>query len=199
MITIIDYGSGNLRSIQKSVLRYYPKVIITKDKELIGQSKAIILPGVGAFGDAMEELRQNGLYEVIMKKIKRVPTMGICLGMQLLFSRSQESLRIRGLNVIPGEVLKINKTTSGSVKIPHTGWNRLIPTSKPRFYGYAYFNHSFYCSPEDRSLVISYVNHGFPIPVIILKDQILGVQFHPEKSKQTGEALIQYFISFIVR
>jgi glutamine amidotransferase len=199
MITIIDYGSGNLRSIQKSIIRFYPKVTITKDIDLIQQANAIILPGVGAFGDAIRELQQNNLYEMLIEKINQVPTMGICLGMQLLFSQSQETRGIRGLNIIPGKVLHINKLRLNTIKVPHTGWNRLIPTSAPYFYGYAYFNHSYYCSPSDETLVISYINHGGFMPVIILKDHILGVQFHPEKSKQTGDNLIQFFISLIGR
>jgi len=197
MITVVDYGSGNLRSIQKSIIRFYPNVMISKDPELIEQAKAIILPGVGAFGDAIKDIQQNGLYEVLIEKIGRVPTMGICLGMQLLFSYSQESSGIRGLGIIPGKVLNIKNEISSSIKVPHMGWNRLIPISEPYFYGYAYFNHSYYCRPENRSLVICQVNHGMTIPVIILKDKILGVQFHPEKSKRAGDTLIQYFVSLI--
>ncbi len=199
MITIIDYGSGNLRSIQKSIIRFYPKVTITKDLDLIQQAKGIILPGVGAFGDAIRELQQNNLYEILIEKINQVPTMGICLGMQLLFSQSQESRGIHGLNIIPGNVLHIETMRLNAIKLPHTGWNRLIPISAPYFYGYAYFNHSYYCSPSDETLVISYINHGSFIPVIILKEHILGVQFHPEKSKQTGDNVIQFFISLMGR
>ena len=197
MIVIVDYGTGNLHSIEKSIKRYYPDVIITKDFALIEQARAIILPGVGAFGGAIKEIKQNGLYDILIERINQIPTLGICLGMQLLFSQSQESCGIHGLNIIPGKVHRIMKTKSKIVKIPHTGWNRLIPTSKPYFYGYAYFNHSYYCCPTDTNLIISRVDHGISIPVIILKDHILGVQFHPEKSKKVGENLIQYFISLI--
>ena len=197
MITIVDYGSGNLRSIQKSIIRFYPKVIITEDLDLIQQAKGIILPGVGAFGDAIRELQQNDLFELLIEKINQVPTMGICLGMQLLFSQSQESRGIHGLDIIPGTVFRFEKTRLNAIKVPHTGWNRLIPISAPYFYGYAYFNHSYYCSPSDETVVISYINHGGFIPVIILKGHILGVQFHPEKSKQTGDHIIQFFISLI--
>jgi len=199
MITIVDYGSGNLCSIQKSVVRFYPNVIITKDSELIAKAKAIILPGVGAFGDAIKDIQQNELFEILIEKIDRVPTMGICLGMQLLFSQSQESSGIRGLNIIPGKVLSITNKSSKLIKVPHMGWNRLIPISEPSFYGYAYFNHSYYCSPDNKNIVICQVYHGKSIPVIVLKDRILGVQFHPEKSKKTGDTLIQYFISLMER
>ena len=126
MITIVDYGSGNLRSIQKSIIRFYPRGIITEDLDLIQQAKGIILPGVGAFGDAIRELQQNDLFELLIEKINQVPTMGICLGMQLLFSQSQESRGIHGLNIIPGKVLHIETNRSNAIKVPHTGWNQRI-------------------------------------------------------------------------
>lgn len=197
MITIIDYGSGNLRSIQKSVQRFYPEVIISRDLDLIKKSKGLILPGVGAFGDAVKELKQNGLFSPLKDSILTVPTMGICLGMQLLFSNSEESLDISGLDIIPGKVIRL--TPNQSIRIPHTGWNRLIPSSKPYFYGYVYFNHSYYCNPNDKNTIISYVNHGISIPVIILKDHVIATQFHPEKSQDAGDRIIKYFISLIKR
>ena len=197
MIVIIDYGSGNLRSIQKSFQRFYPDVIISRDLALIQKSKGIILPGVGAFGDAVKDLKQYGLFNPLKDLIKVVPTMGICLGMQLLFSNSEESIDTNGLDVIPGKVLKLKKNQK--IKIPHTGWNRLIPISKPQFNGYVYFNHSYYCSPNDKKAILSYVNHGISIPVIVLKDHIIGTQFHPEKSQDAGDKIIKYFISLIER
>jgi glutamine amidotransferase len=199
MIVIVDYGTGNLRSIQKSIKRYYSEVIITKDFAQIEKAGAIILPGVGAFGDAIKELKENGLLDILIERINQIPTMGICLGMQLLFSQSQESRGVQGLKIIPGKVHRIKKTKSNAVKIPHTGWNRLIPTSKPYFLGYAYFNHSYYCCPTDKNLIISHIDHGISMPAIILKDHILGVQFHPEKSKKVGEEIFQYFISLMER
>ncbi|MFX1501616.1 MAG: imidazole glycerol phosphate synthase subunit HisH [Promethearchaeota archaeon] len=197
MITIIDYGSGNLRSIQKSVQRFYPDVVISKDLALIENSKGLILPGVGAFGDAVKELKQYGLFYPLKDIIETVPTMGICLGMQLLFSNSEESPDVNGLDIVSGKVTKL--VPYQSIKIPHTGWNRLIPSSKPYFYGYVYFNHSYYCNPDDKNYIISYVNHGISIPVIILKDHIIAVQFHPEKSQNAGVRIIKYFISLIKR
>ena len=122
-----------------------------------------------------------------------IPTMGICLGMQLLFSNSEESLDVSGLNIIPGKVIKLNPYQS--IRIPHTGWNRLIPSSEPYFYGYVYFNHSYYCIPDEKNTIISYVNHGISIPVIVLKDHIIATQFHPEKSQEAGDRIINYFIS----
>lgn len=195
MITIIDYGSGNLRSIQKSIKRFYSDVIITRDITLIRKAKGLILPGVGSFGDAIIELEQYDLFEQLKDIIIEVPTLAICLGMQLLFSNSEESIGVNGLSVIPGKVIRLEG--DNNIRIPHTGWNRLIPTSEPYFYGYVYFNHSYYCNPNDKRLIISHINHGISIPVIVLKDHIIGTQFHPEKSKETGDEIIKYFISLI--
>ena len=197
MIIIIDYGTGNLRSIQKSIKRFYSEVMISRSLPLIQKSDGIVLPGVGAFGDAVKELKQYGLFNPIKDVIKQVPTLGICLGMQLLFSNSEESIGISGLDIIPGKVLKLKQ--QDSIRVPHIGWNRLIPTSKPYFYGYVYFNHSYYCSPNDKKIIISSVNHGVSIPVIILMNHIMGTQFHPEKSKATGDEVIKSFISMIKR
>ena len=193
MIVIIDYGSGNLRSIQKSFERFYSDVRVSRELNLIKQAKGLILPGVGSFGDAIKELTRYNLIEPLKEMIKKVPTMGICLGMQLFFSRSEESVGIDGLNIISGEVIKLK--SKSSIRIPHTGWNRLIATSEPYFLGYAYFNHSYYCLPDDMSICVTYVNHGRHVPAIIFKDKLIGVQFHPEKSKKTGENLMKFFIS----
>lgn len=197
MITIVNYGSGNLRSIQKSVQRFYPKVTISRKLTSIEDSKGLILPGVGSFGDAVNELKHYGLYNKLKDIIENIPTLGICLGMQILFSNSEESIDVEGLDIISGKVLK--QKLVNSIRIPHTGWNRLIPTTEPFFNGYVYFNHSYYCSPNDKNIVISYVNHGITMPAIILKDHVLGTQFHPEKSKEGGDKIIKYFISLIKR
>lgn len=197
MIVIIDYGTGNLRSIQKSVSKFYRDVQITKDLNIIKKANAIILPGVGSFGDAVKNLIEDGLFDYLKSKILNVPTLGICLGMQLLFAYSEETINVKGLNVIPGKVVKLE--SGSSIRVPHTGWNRLIPVSQPYFFGYAYFNHSFYCIPEDTRDIISYVHHGLSIPVITLKGNILGTQFHPEKSKDAGDAILKYFITLIKR
>ena len=197
MIVIIDYGTGNLRSIQKSVSKFYRDVQITKDLNIIKKANAIILPGVGSFGDAVKNLIEDGLFDYLKSKILNVPTLGICLGMQLLFAYSEETNNVKGLNVIPGKVVKLE--SGSSIRVPHTGWNRLIPVSQPYFFGYAYFNHSFYCIPEDTRDIISYVHHGLSIPVITLKGNILGTQFHPEKSKDAGDAILKYFITLIKR
>ncbi len=197
MIVIIDYGSGNLRSIQKSIRKFYRDVRITDDLNVIEKADALILPGVGAFGDAVNKLIEDGLFDYLKLKILKMPTLGICLGMQLLFSYSEETNGVNGLNIIPGKVVKLKKQSS--IRIPHTGWNRIIPVTQPYFFGYAYFNHSFYCIPEDPKIIVSYVHHGSSIPVIIVRNNIIGTQFHPEKSKNTGNAILKYFVSQIRR
>ena len=197
MIVIIDYGSGNLRSIQKSVSKFYKDVQVSSDLNVVEKASGVILPGVGAFGDAVKKLIEDDLFDFLKSKLLNVPTLGICLGMQLLFAYSEETINVKGLNVIPGKVVKLE--SGSSIRVPHTGWNRLIPVSQPYFFGYAYFNHSFYCIPEDTRDIISYVHHGLSIPVITLKGNILGTQFHPEKSKDAGDAILKYFITLIKR
>jgi glutamine amidotransferase len=197
MIVIIDYGSGNLRSVQKSINRFHRDVRITDDLNVIEKADAMILPGVGAFVDAAKKLIEDGLFEYLKVKILKIPTLGICLGMQLLFTYSEETNGVRGLDIIPGKVVKLKEHSS--IRIPHTGWNRIIPVSQPYFFGYAYFNHSFYCIPEDPKTIVSYVHHGLSIPVIIVKKNIIGTQFHPEKSKNTGNDVLKYFVSLIKR
>ena len=193
MIAIINYGLGNLRSIQKVFESFGQEVIITSTIEEIEKSKAIILPGVGAFGAAMDELEKLSLTTILKRKIQSVPTLGICLGMQLLFGSSDEDPTIKGLNLIQGKVKEL--TPINNVRIPHTGWNELLSIKEPFFSGFAYFNHSFYCEPGQKESIISYVLHGTKIPVIIKQNNILGVQFHPEKSQTTGREIIRYFLS----
>jgi glutamine amidotransferase len=195
MIIVIDYGSGNLRSIQRNFERFYSDVRVSNSLSLIEQAEGLILPGVGSFGDAINELARFNLIEPLRRILRNTPTMGICLGMQLFFSRSEESVDTSGLDIISGEVVKLKR--NGGIRIPHTGWNRLISTSEPYFFGYAYFNHSYYCLLNEKKLSVTYVNHGKPIPAIIIKDQLIGVQFHPEKSKTVGENVIRYFISLL--
>jgi glutamine amidotransferase len=196
-VVILDYGMGNLRSLQKSLVKHTNNVIISNKMEEIALASVMILPGVGAFGDAMEELKRLELIKLLKKKIKSVPTLGICLGMQLLFEESEESPGIDGLGIIKGSIkaLKAEK----SVRIPHTGWNRILSPEHSNFYGYVYFNHSFYCDPVDKSSIISYTIHGKRIPVIIKQKKIFGTQFHPEKSKESGDKILGYFINSVIK
>ncbi|TXT55608.1 MAG: Imidazole glycerol phosphate synthase subunit HisH [Promethearchaeota archaeon] len=194
MICILNYGTGNLRSIQRSVEYFYKKVEISKSKTKIKEAKGLILPGVGAFGDAVNELKNANLFNFLKETIPKKLTFGICLGMQLMFSWSAESPNYEGLKLIDGKVVKL-KSEEGRVKIPHTGWNRLIPVKEPEFQGYVHFNHSYYCKPREKDIIVSRVLHGDFIPSIIKKNTFFGTQFHPEKSGEIGLKIIKWFVN----
>jgi len=193
MITIIDYGAGNLRSVQRAIQRYYSDVIISNEKEQIIKAKGIVLPGVGAYGDAVEELQQNGLFSLLKEVIPVKPTLGICLGMQLLLNKSEESPGVEGFGIIPGNVKKLEITKS--IRVPHTGWNRVIGVKEPYFSGFAYFNHTYYCDVVDKNVVTACTLHGIRFGVIINYGTILAMQFHPEKSKTIGENILKYWVT----
>ncbi len=193
MITIIDYGVGNLRSVQRALQRYYPDVIISSDVKQIENAKGIVLPGVGAFGDAIEELLQRGLLKVLKRIIPGKPTLGICLGLQLLLDSSEESPGVDGLGIIPGKVKRLKATQS--IRVPHIGWNRIIVRKEPYFSGFAYFNHAFYCDVFDTSSIIAYSLHGIRFGAIFKYGTILATQFHPEKSKKIGDEILKYWIN----
>ena len=197
MITIIDYGIGNLRSVQRALQRYYSDVIISSEIKQIKNAKGIVLPGVGAFGDAIEELRQRGLLIFLKQIILRKATLGICLGLQLLLNSSEESPRVEGLGIIPGKVKRLNP--SQSIRVPHTGWNRVISLKEPYFSGFAYFNHAFYCDVFDTSSIIAYSLHGKRFGVVFKHGTIMATQFHPEKSKRIGEKILKYWINSMLK
>jgi len=193
MITIIDYGIGNLRSVQRSLQRYYSDVIITNEREEIEKANGIVLPGVGAFGDAVEELKRKGLFTLLKQIIPTKPTLGICLGLQLLFNNSEESPGVEGLGIFSGKVKKL--TPTNSIRVPHTGWNRVIALKEPYFSGFAYFNHTYYCDAVDENMIIAFALHGLKFGVIFKYGTILAIQFHPEKSKSIGESILKYWVN----
>jgi len=193
MITIIDYGVGNLRSVQRALQRYYPDVIISSDVKQIENAKGIVLPGVGAFGDAIEELYQRGLLKLLKQIIPKKSTLGICLGLQLLLDSSEESPGVDGLGIIPGKVKELKATQS--IRVPHIGWNRIIVQKEPYFSGFAYFNHTFYCDVLDTSSIIASSLHGIRFGAIFKYGTILATQFHPEKSKTIGDEILKYWIN----
>ena len=197
MITIIDYGIGNLRSVQRALQRYHPDVIISNEMKQIKNAKGIVLPGVGAFGDAIEELKQRGLLKFLKQIILRKATLGICLGLQLLLNSSEESPGVKGLGIIPGKVKRL--IPSQSIRIPHTGWNRVIALKEPYFSGFAYFNHAFYCDVVEKNSIIAYSLHGKSFGVIFKHGTIMATQFHPEKSKRIGEEILKYWINSMLR
>ena len=206
MISIIDYGMGNVSSIQNMIKKVRGESIITNDRTIINESDAIILPGVGSFDNGMTKLKSSGLIETIEEKvlINRTPFLGICLGMQLLFDNSDEGI-VSGLGWVPGEIKRFNfhKEIGEKHRIPHMGWNTVNPTSanclfknlmdEARFY----FVHSYYALPENTEHVLSYTCYGHTFVSSINKENIWGVQFHPEKSHRFGVTLIRNFLQII--
>lgn len=196
MIAIIDYGFGNLRSAQKGFEYVGHIAEITRDPKQIQRADKIVLPGVGAFCDAMNSLRDLGLIPLLTEAAAQgKPLLGICLGMQLLMEYSEEGGRFKGLGLIPGEVRRIWR--GPGMKVPHMGWNVLHPKSHPLLKGvdreaHAYFVHSYHVV-TDESYVIGTTNYGTAITAAVAKNQVFGLQFHPEKSGDNGLMILKNF------
>lgn len=200
MIAIIDYDAGNIRSVEKALAHLGEGTVLTRDGEEILSAEKIILPGVGSFGDAMDNLHRFGLVEVIHEAVRRqIPFLGICLGLQLLFEKSEECPGVEGLGVLRGEILKIPH--GEGLKIPHMGWNSLYLQNHGRLFrgipedAYAYFVHSYYLRAADPSIVKAVTSYGTLIHASVEKGAVFGCQFHPEKSSQTGLAILKNFAS----
>ena len=197
MIAIVDYGMGNLRSVQKAVERVgFGATLVHSPGELEGVEK-LILPGVGAFADAMKGLEERGLVEPIIRHIEQGrPFLGICLGLQLLFSESTEDGLHTGLNVIPGRVLRFPQN---GLKVPHMGRNQVsflrdAPLARGIPQGsYMYFVHSYYVCPEDPGVVAATTNYGTTFTSFVWKDNLFATQFHPEKSQSVGLTILKNF------
>ncbi|MBO8173199.1 MAG: imidazole glycerol phosphate synthase subunit HisH [Bacillaceae bacterium] len=197
MIGIIDYGMGNLHSVSKALERLgYDYRILSKPEEL-DACDGVILPGVGAFGDAMDHLREMGMVSAIRDYIgSGKPFLGICLGMQLLFESSEEHGHHEGLGILPGNVVRFQ----GDFKVPHMGWNRLsfqkqVPLFDGVEEGHVYFVHSYYVQPTDRDVLWAVTDYYGEVPAIVGRDQVCGMQFHPEKSGDVGMKLLDNFAS----
>ena len=200
MIAIIDYDAGNIRSVEKALTALGEQPVVTRDKENILAADKLILPGVGAFGGAMERLHQYGLVEVIREAVKKgTPLLGICLGLQLLFERSDESDGVEGLGILKGEILKI--PDSPGLKIPHMGWNSLEIKPGTRLIAgipngsYVYFVHSYYLKAEDTEIVAATTEYSTHIHAAVEQGNVFACQFHPEKSSEVGLQILKNFIS----
>lgn len=199
MIAIIDYDAGNIKSVEKALISLGQEVCVTRDTDEILQADKVILPGVGAFGDAMEKLHRYGLVDVIRKVVeKKTPFLGICLGLQLLFERSDEASGVEGLGILKGEVLKI--PAAEGLKIPHMGWNSLQLKHNGKLFQnlgeetYVYFVHSYYLKAEDPSIVKATTEYGVSIDASVEQENVFACQFHPEKSSDAGLQILKNFI-----
>ena len=198
MIGIIDYDAGNIRSVEKAMKYLGQDVCITRDRDTLLQADKVILPGVGSFGDAMNHLQEYGLVAVIHELTElEKPFLGICLGLQLLFERSEESPGVEGLRILKGEILKIPETEG--LKIPHMGWNSLTLQNQGRLFKgleehpYVYFVHSYYLKAEEESIVQATTQYGVTIHASVEKGNVFACQFHPEKSSRAGLQMLKNF------
>lgn len=199
MIAMIDYDAGNIKSVEKALILLGQDVIITRDRDTILQADKVILPGVGAFGDAMEKLRQYGLDQVIHEVAdKGIPFLGICLGLQLLFESSDEAPGVKGLGLLKGEILRIPNTEG--LKIPHMGWNSLHLENEGRLFkgisesAYVYFVHSYYLKAADESIVKASTEYSTHIHASVEQGNVFACQFHPEKSSDVGLQILKNFV-----
>lgn len=202
MIAIIDYDAGNIRSVEKALAFLGEKPMVTRDPAEILGADGVILPGVGAFGDAMQKLKTYGLDETVRTCVdKRMPFLGICLGLQLLFEGSEESPGVEGLHILEGKIVKI--PSEGGLKVPHIGWNDLQFPNKGRLFEnlsgnpYVYFVHSYYLQAADESIVTATADYGVQIHASVEKDNLFACQFHPEKSSDVGMQILKNFIKVV--
>lgn len=200
MIAIIDYDAGNIKSVEKALEFLGEEYILTRDKETILSADKAILPGVGCFKDAMDNLHKYGLCDVIHKFVEsKKPFLGICLGLQLLFDSSEESVGVKGLSILPGKCVKIPDTNG--LKVPEIGWNSLdINPNSKLFKGikdgsYVYFVHSYYLIAEHEEDVAATCEYGVHIHAAIEHDNVYACQFHPEKSSEVGLHIIKNFVN----
>lgn len=199
MIAIIDYDAGNLRSVEKAFTRLGENAVITREDTTILKADAVVLPGVGSFGDAMGNLHRYGLVDVIRQVVEKgTPFLGICLGLQLLFESSEESPGVEGLGLCKGNILRIPDCEG--LKIPHMGWNSLHFDHPGRLFegiaegAYVYFVHSYYLKAEDEAIVRASAEYSTCIHASVEQGNVFACQFHPEKSSDTGLAILKNFV-----
>lgn len=199
MVAVIDYDAGNIRSVEKAVEAVGKQAVVTRSPEEILAADHVILPGVGAFGDAMEKLHKYELAGVIREvSVRGTPFLGICLGLQLLFESSEESEGVEGLGILPGRIVRIPE--GKDLKIPHIGWNSLSYPHQGRLFAgipeesYVYFVHSYYLQAYEEEIVKATTEYGVVIHASVEKDNIFACQFHPEKSSETGMRILKNFL-----
>lgn len=208
MLVLIDYGIGNLRSVQKALEAIGVEALRTGDPDAVRAADKLILPGVGAFGACADALREHGLEEPVMEAVERgAPLLGVCVGMQLLFEMSEEKGEHRGLGLLPGRIVRFPADLTDSegrrLKVPHVGWNRVVPTGdSPLTEGledeaYVYFVHSYYAQPARESDVLATTPYGVDFPSVVGRNRVFGVQFHPEKSQSAGLQILRNFVERI--
>jgi len=199
MIAIIDYDAGNVKSVEKALEFLGEETVLTRDPQILLNADKVILPGVGAFGDAMEKLHGYGLVDVIKKIVEKgTPFLGICLGLQLLFESSEESPGVEGLGVLKGKIIRI--PDAEGLKIPHIGWNSLTYPNAGRLYkgiaegAFVYFVHSYYLQADEPEIVVATTEYGVEIQASVEKGNVFACQFHPEKSSAVGMTILKNFI-----
>lgn len=199
MIGIIDYDAGNIRSVEKALQYLGQETVVSRDPQVLLKADKVILPGVGSFGDAMENLKKYGLVPVIHEIVEKgTPFLGICLGLQLLFESSDETPGVKGLGILKGKILRI--PPSPGLKIPHMGWNSLHLEHNGRLFrgieeqAYVYFVHSFYLKAAEEEIVKASTEYGVHIHASVEKDNVFACQFHPEKSGDVGLRILKNFV-----
>lgn len=204
MLVVVDYGMGNLHSVAKALERVGGRPVVTDRPELAARADRLVLPGVGAFAEAMEHLRRTGLDQAVLEHIRSGrPFLGICLGLQLLASRSREAGVHQGLNLIAGECVRFEPAPDPAgrpLRVPHMGWNRVHPTRPLAVFTgipqgtFFYFVHSYYLRPEDPQVVAAETDYGVRFCSLLQRDNILACQFHPEKSQRWGLKLLENWL-----
>lgn len=202
MIAIIDYDAGNIKSVEKAFQALGQDVVVTRDKDIILNAEGVILPGVGAFGDAMKKLEDYDLVDTIHKVVDaNTPFLGICLGLQLMFEESEETPGVKGLGLLKGKIIRI--PDGEGLKIPHIGWNNLSYPNKGRLYNdipedsFVYFVHSYYLQAEEPEIVKATTVYGVTIHASVEKGNVFACQFHPEKSSAVGMKILENFVAVV--